>query len=149
VDEVNLFNEKTKYISGHLGWLSYGRYAAIPVERRPRERGKSKYTLWRLIGLTINLVTLYSTAPLVIASFLGFLFTLCGAVLCVWSVVARGLSSVGTVIGTVILFSGVQLLCVGILGEYVGRIYGEVRERPSYVIREVLDHGADVGASKS
>ena len=49
-------------------------------------------------------------------------------------------------IGTVVLFSGVQLACIGILGEYIGRIYNEVRERPSYVIREVLDHGAEADA---
>ncbi len=149
VDEVNQFTEKTRYLSGYLAWLSYGRYASVPVERRPRKHGKSKYTFRRLVDLAMTLVAHYSTAPLAIASYLGLLLTLCGAVMLVCGLISRGLASPGNVasfvvpvIGTVVLFSGVQLGCVGILGEYIGRIYNEVRARPGYVIRETLDHDA-------
>lgn len=152
VDEVNQFTEKTRYLSGYVAWLSYGRYASVPVERRPRKHGKSKYTFRRLVDLAITLVAHYSNAPLAIASYLGLLLILCGAVILVCGLISRGLASPGNigsfvvpVIGTVVLFSGVQLGCVGILGEYIGRIYNEVRARPSYVIRETLDHDAGAG----
>jgi dolichol-phosphate mannosyltransferase len=149
VDEVNQFTEKTRYLSGYLAWLSYGRCAAVPVERKRRKRGRSKYTLWRLIDLAVTLVAHYTNTPLAIASCLGFLLILGGAAVLASGLVSRGLASPGDagslmlpVIGTVVLFSGVQLGCIGILGEYIGRIYNEVRARPSYLIRETLDHNA-------
>lgn len=155
VDELNLFGEKTKYLSGLMAWLSYGRFTAIPVERRPRKHGKTKYTFRRLVDLTITLLTHYSNAPLTLASYLGLALTLGGAVVLICGLVAKTLTSSGDigalsalVIGTVILFSGVQLTCIGILGEYIGRIYNEVRERPSYVIREMLDHRAEAAAGQ-
>jgi glycosyltransferase involved in cell wall biosynthesis len=152
VDEVNQFTEKTRYLSGYLAWLSYGRYASVPVERRARKHGKSKYTFRRLVDLAVTLVAHYSTAPLAIASYLGLLLILGGAVVLVFGLISRGFASPGNVgsfvvpvIGAVVLFAGVQLGCVGILGEYIGRVYNEVRARPGYVIRETLDHAA--GAS--
>ena len=64
VDEVNLFNDKARHLCGYLAWLSYVRHASIPVERVPRRHGRSKYTVWRLIKLTVTLVTHYTNAPL-------------------------------------------------------------------------------------
>jgi len=150
VDEMNLFNERTKYLSGLMAWLSYGRCSSIPVERRPRKHGRSKYTFRRLAELAITLVTHYSNAPLAVASYLGLLLIVGGAVVLICGLMAnvagwpRETGSFNmSVIGTVVLFSGVQLMCIGILGEYIGRIYNEVRDRPNYVIREVLDHRPD------
>jgi dolichol-phosphate mannosyltransferase len=156
VDEMNLFNERTKYLSGLMAWLSYGRYSSIPVERRPRKHGKSKYTFRRLAELAITLVTHYSNAPLALASYLGLVLILGGAVVLVCGLAAKGTVPTGAggssnlpLIGTVVLFSGVQLICIGILGEYIGRIYNEVRDRPGYVIRDVLDHPPEHAAAQS
>jgi len=153
VDEVNLFNDKTRYLCGYLAWLSYGRHASVPVEQRPRKHGRSKYNLWRLIELTITLVTHYTNAPLALATYLGAALVLGGVGLLVWSIAAAsrfaGDAAAITVpvIGALVLLSGVQLVCVGIVGEYVGRTYNETRDRPSHVIREILDR--TVGGSRS
>jgi dolichol-phosphate mannosyltransferase len=151
VDEVNLLNEKTRYLCGYLAWLSYGRYAAIPVEHVPRKHGQSKYTLWRLIELTLTLIIHYSNAPLALAFSLGLALIVGGAATLIWALASAGKGFTETLMGTVIILAGVQLVCLGILGEYIGRIYNETRDRPPYVIREVLDHGtrdlnAPVGA---
>lgn len=147
VDEVNLFNDKTRYLCGYLAWLSYGRHASVPVEQMPRKHGRSKYTLWRLIELTITLVTHYTNAPLALATYLGAALILGGAGMLVCGLVRNSLASASDsavftvpLIGALVLLSGVQLVCLGIVGEYVGRTYNETRDRPSYVIREMLDH---------
>ena len=147
VDDVNLFHDKTRYLCGYPAWLSYGRHASVSVEQRPRKHGRSKYNLWRLVELTITLVTHYTNAPLAVATYLGAALILGGACLLVCGLVGNGLASTSDVaaftvpvIGALILLSGVQLTCIGVLGEYVGRTYNETRERPSHVIREVLEH---------
>jgi len=155
VDEVNLFNDKTRYLCGYLAWLSYGRHASVLVEQRPRKHGRSKYTLWRLIELTVTLVTHYTNAPLALATYLGAALILGGAAMLVGGLVRNGLAQAGDVaaftvpvIGALVLLSGVQLACVGIVGEYVGRAYNETRDRPSYVIREMLDQAVEGSARK-
>jgi dolichol-phosphate mannosyltransferase len=147
VDEVNLFNDKTRYLCGYLAWLSYGRHASVPVKQVPRKHGRSNYTLWRLVELTVTLVTHYTNAPLAVATYLGAALILGGVGLLVWSIAAAGSGATGDaaaivlpVIGALVLLSGVQLMCIGIVGEYVGRTYNEARGRPSHVIREMLDH---------
>lgn len=125
----------------------------MPVEQVPRKHGRSKYTLWRLIELTITLVTHYTNAPLALATYLGAALILGGAAMLVCGLVRNGLASASDVaafivpvIGALVLLSGVQLACIGIVGEYVGRTYNETRDRPSYVIREMLDRTVENSA---
>jgi glycosyltransferase involved in cell wall biosynthesis len=156
VDEVNLFNDKTRYLCGYLAWLSYGRHASVPVKQVPRKHGRSKYTLWRLIELTITLVTHYTNAPLALATYLGAALILGGTGLLAWGLAGVGNVYAGAaaavtvpVIGALVLLSGVQLVCIGVVGEYVGRTYNETRNRPSYLIREILDHTVDDSARQA
>ena len=150
VDEVNLFNDKTRYLCGYLAWLSYGRHASVPVQQMPRKHGRSKYTLWRLIELTVTLVAHYTNVPLALATYLGAALILGAIGVLVWGLTTAGSASAShvtavtvPVIGALMLLSGVQLVCLGIVGEYVGRTYNETRDRPSYVIREILGHTAE------
>ncbi len=127
-----------------LTW-STNRFAAIPVKHIPRQNGRSNYTLVKLVGHTINMVTGFSTLPLRVASILGFVFTLFGFLVLAY-VVGRYLISGTPVPGfaflasTVAIFSGVQLFVLGIIGEYLARMHLRLMDRPSYTIREKKEH---------
>lgn len=122
--------------------LTWGtdRFAAIKVRHDPRLMGRSNYTLGKLVTLAINMMTGFSTLPLQLASLLGFAFTAFGLGVLVF-VLARYLISGGNVPGfvflasTIAIFSGAQLFALGIIGEYLARIYLRSMDRPPYVIR--------------
>ncbi len=128
--------------------LSWGtrRYAAVPVSHSPRAEGSSNYGFGRLAKHALNVLTGFSTRPLRIASLVGIAFTALGLALLVL-VVARYLVGGSTVPGfpflasMIAIFSGVQLLTLGVIGEYLARMHVRIMDRPPYSIREEL--GAD------
>jgi len=125
--------------------LTWGttRFAAVMVDYAPRRVGKSNYTLKKLIVHAINMATGFSTLPLRITSILGFFFTLFGVGVLVY-VVGRYLISGGSPAGfpflasTIAIFSGAQLFALGIIGEYLARMYHRSMERPSSIIRDKI-----------
>jgi undecaprenyl-phosphate 4-deoxy-4-formamido-L-arabinose transferase len=128
-----------------LSW-STNRFTAITVAHQPRRVGTSNYTLLKLVRHATNLITGFSTLPLRAASLLGFAFTLIGAVLLVY-VVARTLLEGDAVPGfpflasIIPLFSGVQLFALGIMGEYLSRMYYRTLDQPSYAVRATTAPG--------
>jgi undecaprenyl-phosphate 4-deoxy-4-formamido-L-arabinose transferase len=123
--------------------LSWGttRFVSVPVDHAPRMVGKSNYDLRRLVNLALLVLTGFSTAPLRLASYIGFGFTLFGLLVFAYVVIQYLL--VGSVPGfpflasIISLFSGAQLFALGILGEYLSRIFSRSMDRPAYVVREV------------
>jgi undecaprenyl-phosphate 4-deoxy-4-formamido-L-arabinose transferase len=125
-----------------LTWGST-RFSAVPVRHDPRSQGESNYTLWKLVTHAANMITGFSPVPLQVASILGFLFTLFGLVILVY-VVANYLIHGGSVPGfsflacIIAIFSGVQLLMLGVFGEYLARVHFRTMDRPSSSIREII-----------
>jgi glycosyltransferase involved in cell wall biosynthesis len=123
-----------------LTWATT-RFAAVSVRHEPRAEGRSNYTFGRLVHHALNLITGFSSRPLRIASMIGFLFTIFGGVVLV-VVVVRFLAGGNSVPGfpflasIIAIFSGVQLLILGIIGEYLARMHVRLMERPTYVIME-------------
>lgn len=125
--------------------LSWGttRFIAIKVDQAPRQVGRSNYNLASLFNQAMLILTGYSTAPLRLASLLGFAVTLFSLVLFLSVVIQATL--VGSVPGfpflasIISLFSGVQLFTLGIIGEYLARVFNRSVERPTYVVRTVVD----------
>jgi undecaprenyl-phosphate 4-deoxy-4-formamido-L-arabinose transferase len=118
----------------------------IEVGHAPRLRGESKYSFWRLIKLNFDLMTGFSTLPLQFISWTGALLAIAGFGFGIFLFVRRlivgpEVEGVFTLFAILFAFLGVQLFCLGLLGEYVGRIYSEVRRRPRYLIRRVIDGG--------
>ncbi len=118
--------------------------AEVDVDHRPREHGSSRYNLLRLIRLNFDLLTGFSLLPIHVVSLTGILVSIVGLgaaiVLGVWRLVAH--TRVATVYPLFMLLFflvGLQILALGLIGEYVGRIYQEVRRRPRYVVSEVLE----------
>ena len=143
VRNVNMYNERSRYLSGMFAWLSYGRYTVIPVSRRDRLHGESKYTFYQLIRLVINFATSFSTRPLrwpfAIAALPLALAAPVGWRACRLFMEA-GLqdSFIPALTCMFLLASALQLAAVGVIGHYAASVYGDVRERPSYVISEIL-----------
>jgi dolichol-phosphate mannosyltransferase len=131
--------ERNRFLRGMSVWVGFTQ-TAVPFAREPRTAGRTKYTLSRMLQLSFDAITSFSNRPLQWATLLGF--TCSGlAFLCVpLTVVARYADiyerGVPTTIVVVLLLGGIQLITVGIIGEYVGRIYDEVKQRPVYVVRE-------------
>lgn len=123
-----------------LSW-STTRFAAVTVNEKPREVGESNYNFYKLFKVTMVVVTGFSTVPLRLASMLGFGFTIFGIVVFFYVLIATLLH--GSVPGfpflasVIALFSGTQLFALGIIGEYLARIFDRSMDRPAYVIGEV------------
>lgn len=120
--------------------LSWGtsRFASVTVDESARSVGKSNYTLFKLIKVSLLVLTSYTTIPLRFASLIGFLFTLFGVGVLVYVLVvyftAGSIPGFPFLVSTVIIFSGVQLFALGIIGEYLARVFERTGGRPMYAI---------------
>lgn len=139
LDELKELREEDRYLRGLVPWLGF-RQRSIDYVRDPRFAGDSNYRFFRRIGLAVAGITSFSDRPLRIASVTGAIFTLIGLLLALYIIVAK-LTGIGTsgqgyasLIVAVLFFGGVQLLALGLTGEYVARIFRESKERPLYVV---------------
>jgi len=132
-----------------LGWGTT-RVVGVTVRHDPREVGRSNYDFFRLLDLVMLLWTGYTTAPLRFASLLGFAFVLFGVAVLVYMFGLYFLE--GTVPGfpflasTIAIFGGVQLFTLGIIGEYLARVFHRSLERPPYVVKSTAARGEAHGA---
>jgi len=122
----------------------------VPITHEERYAGQSKYSLYSLIRLNFDLVTGFSVVPLQLFSMLGMAVSALSALLVIYLFVRRIIvgpeaEGVFSLFGVVFLFIGLALFGIGLLGEYVGRIYAQVRERPRYLVEAVLEVGREEG----
>lgn len=121
-----------------------GAVAEIPVAHSARRSGRSKYTPFRLMRLNFDLLTSFSLVPIQVVGFAGILISFLGLAFGLFLMARRlfvgpEVEGVFTLFAILFFFVGLQILALGLIGEYVGRIYMEVRRRPRYVIKEVLN----------
>lgn len=143
IEKINDCNDKSRFLSALVSWLGVPS-AQVEVEHSRRRHGETKYSLIKLIQLAIDLITGFSRLPLRIVTFLGFFGATIGFLLMAFLLFqryARGImyDGVTVLIAIFSLFAGVQLLSIGILGEYIGRIYSQVQDRPDYVVEEIIE----------
>ena len=145
VDAMLQCNERSTFIPV-LGNSFARNTCEIPVAHCERAVGESKYSLWKLINLQFNLLTCMTTAPLRMLTYFGLFCSFCGFLLSVY-IIARRLMSDGevwsaggvfTLFAVLFFFTGVQMIGIGMIGEYIGRIYTDVRARPRYFIEEIV-----------
>lgn len=145
VDAMLLCKERSSFIPALANSFAK-RIAEVPVGHAERAAGDSKYGLWKLINLQFDLLTSFSLIPLQMLSVLGGIISALGVGFGVILLVYRFLHPEGAVQGVFTLFAvlfffvGAQFLAFGLLGEYIGRIYQEVRDRPRYVVKSVHKH---------
>jgi glycosyltransferase involved in cell wall biosynthesis len=139
VDALKRLPERRRFMKGLFAWVGF-RTSVVEYERELRQAGSSKFSGWRLWNLALEGITSFSEVPLIIWTYFGFLVSVAAFGLMLVIVVQRlflGLDIPGyALLSVAILFlGGVQLVGIGILGEYVGRIYSEVKARPIYIVR--------------
>ncbi len=138
VDQLNALPERNRFLRGLVCWVGFKRIGIL-YDRKERTAGKSKYPLRKMLRLAMDGITSFSTTPLKISFLTGMLATIIAFGLFVWSVLEKFLNPVTTVPGwaslmtAIVFFGGIQLMSIGILGEYIGRIYEEVKQRPLYI----------------
>jgi dolichol-phosphate mannosyltransferase len=144
LDALNSMRERDRFIRGMTSWIGYDQ-ASVEYDRDPRFAGETKYTTRRMIRFSLDAISSFSNVPLQAATVLGFIFS---AIAFMAIPVAIGFKLAGqfvpgvtTVLLVVLLLGGIQLITVGIIGEYLGRVYDEVKRRPLYVVdeRRVVD----------
>jgi undecaprenyl-phosphate 4-deoxy-4-formamido-L-arabinose transferase len=128
-----------------LADLFAGRVTEIPVAHSERLHGESKYSIWKLFRLQFDLMTSFSVLPLRVTMGVGVAMAIVAFLVATVLIAGRliygqewAVSGIFTLFSLVFFFLGVQLFAIGLLGEYVGRIYQQVRDRPRYVIRQVI-----------
>lgn len=130
--------ERHRFMKGLFGWVGYNRIA-LPYHREPRNAGRSKFNLWRLWNLALEGITSFTTAPLRLATYLGLLTALVAFAYGLW-VVAKALlwgdpvAGWPTMMAVILFLGGVQLIALGVIGEYLGRLYDESKQRPLYLV---------------
>jgi undecaprenyl-phosphate 4-deoxy-4-formamido-L-arabinose transferase len=150
IEALDQFEDPMPFLAGLVGWLGF-REVGVEVSHEARKHGRSRYGMLRLMLLWYDMICSISITPLRMVGFLGFLFALVGFVFGIVIFVRTvmiGTSVPGwaSMIVAIAFFSGVQLVCIGILGEYLARVFLQVRKRPLYVVRDVRgDHARSRG----
>ena len=151
VDVLLAMPERDRFLRGMISWVGF-RQVAVIYDRQPRRAGESKYPLMKMLGFALDSVISFSFVPLRLAIWVGFGAIAASFAGIIYALVirlyttewVRGWASIFTAI---LFLGGIQLITLGIVGEYVGRIYAEVKMRPLYVVRERLGFESDRGSS--
>jgi dolichol-phosphate mannosyltransferase len=140
VDALVSMPERDRFVRGMVAWVGF-RQEPVYYHRAPRSAGKTKYTLNKMVQFATNGILSFSQAPLRVAAYMGFGASILALAGIIYALILRLFTDVW-VTGWTLLFiamlflGGVQLLFLGVIGEYVGRIYGEVKHRPLYLVKE-------------
>ncbi|MBE2315438.1 glycosyltransferase family 2 protein [Solirubrobacter sp. CPCC 204708] len=142
LDALLSMPERNRFLRGMTVWIGFSQIA-VPFVRQERHAGVTKYPLRKMLRFSFDAITSFSSTPLQWATFLGFFFSLVAFLAIPLTVVARYANiferGVPTTIIIVLLLGGIQLITLGIIGEYIGRIYDEVKHRPLYVVGERIN----------
>ncbi len=142
VDVLKQMRETARFVHGMMAWVGLNA-ACLEVEHSPRTRGKSKYNITRMFRLAFHAVTSFSTVPLRLATYAGFISALISFAIGMYFLYKKifyGSPVLGyaSIIISIFFVGGVQLLVFGIFGEYIGRTYQEVQRRPLYIVMDSL-----------
>ena len=139
-EELRQLREKDRFVRGLVSWIGF-KQAGVEYERDERLAGETKYPYTKMIKFALDGITSFSTVPLKLATWLGyaasglaFLYLLS---VFIQKVLGATIQGWATIMVAMLFMGGVQLICLGIMGEYIGRIFNEIKPRPMYVVEEV------------
>lgn len=145
LNELSNFKEVNLFLRGMIPLIGF-KSCNVYYERHERFAGESKYPLKKMLSFAVNGITSFSTKPLKLITSLGFIMFIVSLVAFIWSFIVKisGLSVGGwsSTMCSIWLIGGLQLLCLGIIGEYIGKIYAEVKQRPRFIVADFLN---DIG----
>lgn len=142
VEVLNSMPEHTRFMKGLYAWVGF-KQISIPYDVAPRAVGETKFNAFRLWRLAIDGITSFTSVPLKVWTFMGMLvaaFALLYGLLFIVKTLILGIDVPGypSLIVAIMFFSGVQLISLGVIGEYLGRVFSEVKQRPLYVVRSAV-----------
>jgi dolichol-phosphate mannosyltransferase len=143
MDKFGEFHEHEKYIRGLVSWMGF-KQVPFYYERKARFAGKTKYPVSKMVRFASNALLYFSKKPLLLATGLGFVAVIIGLILAVWYVLGKIFGFVDaetgwtSIITVVVFFSGIQLLTIGVLGQYIGVLFDEIKDRPEYIIEKKI-----------
>jgi len=137
LDGLRSMRESNRYLRGMTSWVGYTQ-TTVPYERSARHAGETKYPLRKMVRFALDAIVSFSHAPLQVATLVGFvcasLAFMAIPVAVAFRIAGEFVPGVTTTVIAVLLLGGVQLIAIGVIGEYVGRIYDEVKQRPLYLV---------------
>jgi polyisoprenyl-phosphate glycosyltransferase len=142
VDSLKRLPERTRFMKGLFAWLGF-RTMEVYYDRPVRAAGETKWRFWRLWNFALEGIFSFSTVPLRIWSYIGLAVSLFAAAYLMWVVLKTLIMGVDTpgyasLLSVVLLFSGLNMLGLGIIGEYLGRVFMETKQRPLYLVQELV-----------
>jgi len=146
IEVLRNLKEKRRFVRGLVAWAGY-RQTELQYEREERFAGETKYPLGKMLKFALDGITSFSIKPLKVALNLGFVSVIVGLVLMAYVLVSKirypetTVSGWASILIALIFFGGIQLVTLGVIGEYIGRIYEESRDRPLYVVAEEVNFG--------
>ena len=143
VEQLVRLREHHRFMKGLFAWVGFPS-VAVEYRRDPRVAGATKFNYWKLWNFALEGITSFTIAPLKIAMYVGFTLAAASIVMGGWIVVktlvwGEAVRGYPTLIVTVLCLGGVQLFFIGVLGEYLGRIFGETKQRPLYIVDSVRE----------
>ena len=141
LDALLKLREKHRYMKGLFAWVGYSQ-AEITYERDERYAGETKWNFWGLLDLAFEGLTSFSVLPLRLASMLGFITALAGLIFAVIVIIKKimfgdPVAGYPSLVVLISVIGGIQLLALGIIGEYLGRVFNETKNRPLYIIKDI------------
>lgn len=141
VNELSRLREKDRFVRGLVSWIGF-RQTGVLYNRDKREAGETKYPYRKMIRFALDGITSFSTVPLRLATWMGYTSALLAVLYLVYVLIMRFLGHTiegwATIMVAMLFLGSVQLICLGILGEYLGRVFNEVKPRPMYVVEELV-----------
>jgi polyisoprenyl-phosphate glycosyltransferase len=148
LDALLTMTERSRFLRGMTVWVGFNQ-TAVSYEREPRKAGETKYTLSKMLRFSLDAIASFSHVPLQLATYAGLLSAgvafVAIPVVILLRVFDSYLPGFGSITIAVLLLGGIQLIALGVIGEYVGRIYDEVKHRPLYIVREERNRPAPDG----
>ncbi|WP_447878665.1 glycosyltransferase family 2 protein [Serratia fonticola] len=140
VDNIKLLPERNLFMKGILSWVG-GKVDIVEYSRAQRVAGSSKFNGWKLWNLAIEGITSFSTFPLRVWAYIGFFVATLSFIYGAWMILDKliwgnPVPGYSSIIVSILFLGGVQLIGIGVLGEYVGRIYVETKRRPRYIVKK-------------
>jgi dolichol-phosphate mannosyltransferase len=139
LDALLSMGERNRFLRGMTVWVGF-KQTAIPYKRDPRHAGETKYPIRKMLRFSLDAIASFSHLPLQIATYLGFLFAgiafIAIPVVIILKITGGYLPGFGAITILILMIGGLQLIALGLIGEYVGRIYDEAKRRPLYIVRD-------------
>lgn len=152
LQELANYKEVNLFLRGMIPLIGF-QSCSVYYKRHERFAGESKYPLKKMLSFAINGITSFSTKPLKMITTIGFLMSFVSCIALIWAFITKivGKAEIdwSSMMCSVWLIGGIQLICLGIIGEYVGKIYAEVKQRPRYIIADFINNSSTPSSQKN